>query len=602
MRSPSSYGGSDTGPGSPASGRDVYGSFAMGSSSSRPLPAQASAEQPQIDNRTLSLARKFIGRMNTENMRTTAADEGSGLQRSTFLMSITADHGGKQHTTDEYKKNVLRIGASYEDKAFDTIVRSKTLQIAGFSFLGLASMVVFSLYTWYIYTPENPENPIDAYTDDENVSVSVLNIMYLGQAIVTLSTITTCILIGQKYNLVLMQKRAEWSGVTIQELERHRGDAAVDTNRRQFFKTSYSFWRSTLKYRLFLEILVHILHPFVFLAKKEEINNVVDVEDIPNPIYKLLQLCMFLRVYLVADIMHLNSTYYINRFEIITAKPDLLKVGFNIQRNLSIKILFYQRPVRSLIVVAVLAMLMFGFMLFITERIEGVPIELFPARFDPTDSLWGAYQAFTTVGYGEISIQNTLGRMIAIICAAVGQISFIIFGAVLVSKMALSKEQKFGVEYLASREADKTYRLAAEGLIWTWLQVHLLPAVNKRVALRATSGAVLLGDGGDEDNEGEQYEGLSKSSLAKGHKGNRIYYATKKFRSARRNLEASFTQAEDEVINLKVTAVQELVDAVADEVDEHEKRVLEVEADLQRRLKGLSYKVARLREKGHIPV
>ena len=174
------------------------------------------------------------------------------------------------------------------------------------------------------------------------------------------------------------------------------------------------------------------------------------------------------------------------------------------------------------------------------------------------------------------------------------------------SKMALTKEQKFGVEFLASRAADKAYRSAAEGLIWTWLQVHLLPKVTKRVALRnLSSGAIMIGDDDDDENgdEGQQeYGGISRQPYSKGHKGNRIYYATKKFRTARRRLEASFTHAEDEVINLKITAVQELVDAVAEEVNEHEKRVVEVETDLQKRLKGLTFKVARLREKGHVPV
>lgn len=575
---------------------EPFSSF-NGASSFAWQPTAKPEQQSQMDTKALHLARKFIGKLNEDGLRVAAADAG-GMGKGTFLSAIGGGQSAQQISSQQFKANVLRIGASYEDKSFDSLVRSKTIQIACFSYLGLLSMVGFSLFTWYIYTPENTENPIDAYYDDDNVSVSILNLMYLGQAILTLSTITTCILIGQKYTLILMQKRAEWSGVTIQELEMHRGDASTDTNRRQFFKSSYSFWRSTLKYQLALEMLVHILHPFIFLASKANIDDSIDVEVTSNPLYKLLQLWMFLRIYLLGDLLHLNSSYFINRFEIITAKPDLLKVGYQINKALSLKILFYQRPVRSLIAVAVGAILMYGFMIFITERIEGVPISEVPKRFDPPNALWSAFETFTTVGYGEIPIQTTLGRCIAILCAVCGQLSFIIFGAVLVSKVALTKEQKFGVEFLASRDADKVYRLAAEGLIWTWLQEHLLPIVSKRVMMRAP-GVVMLED--DED-DGDEYERLAKSSAIKGHKGNRIYYATKKFRSARRRLEASFTQAEDEVINTKITAVQELVDAVADEVNEHENRVLEVESDLQKRLKAISYKVSRLREKGHIPV
>lgn len=487
-------------------------------------------------------------------------------------------------------ENLLRIGGKYEDPLFDWIVRVKTQQILATSMVGVATMVGISLYTWYVSIDDSALAPTDAYYDDPLVSPTTLNIMYLCQAVLSLTTIVTMVLIAQKYNLRLMEKRAEWSGVTIRELERHRGEAALDANRQAFFNASYPLYTSSLFYRCLMELLIHLLHPIVWMASRNSIPPGPTVDTTSNTIYKLLQLCVFFRFYLIGEMVHLNGSAYINRFVIITAKPELLKIGFSITRLLSIKLLFFRRPVIMLILISCFAIITFGFVLFTSERIEGYhPFGPTSLPYEPLNSVWNAFDAFARLGYGDLVPVTTLGRIVSCVCAVAGIITFVVFSAVLVQQMALSKEQKYAMEFLSCRSADLKYRSASESLICTWIEEFLLPEVRREIARKL--GALAID---------EMDDALHKK--VRSHKGNRVYYVTKRFRHARRVLEGSFALANDEIIDQKLSAVKELVEAIGEEVVLHQEELESVEQEVQQRLKALISKMAELRRRGHVPV
>ena len=485
-------------------------------------------------------------------------------------------------------EDVLRIGGKYEDPAFDWVVRAKTRQIFFASMAGVVTMVGMALYTWYVNTRVDPTAPTDAYYDGPRVSPTTLNVMYLGQAVLTLSTVVTMVLIAQKYSLRLMEKRAEWSGVTIRELERHRGEAALDANRQAFFIRSYPLLTSSLFLRCLLELLIHLLHPVVWMASYSSLSGGQSIDRTPNTGYKLMQICVLFRFYLVAELIHVYSSVYIHRFEIITAKPELLKIGFAITRFFTVKLQFFKRPVSMLIAISICSLFIFGFVLFMSERVEGyVPTAPSSLPFEPLNALWSAFETFTTLGYGGLIPTTTIGRITSCLCAVTGIVTFIIFSAVLVQQMALTREQKYALEYLNCRSADIKYRAASESLVWTWIEVHLLPEVRREVSKRL--GALAMDEADDSRNR-------------RSHKGNRIYHVTKRFRHARRDLEGAFAQANDEVIDQKLSAVKELVEALGEEMADHQRALAAVEQEAQARLKALVSKMAELRRRGHVPV
>ena len=93
-----------------------------------------------------------------------------------------------------------RIGSQREDGDFDRIVRYKVIQIWSISTFGLITMFTISLFTWLEYSPTHG---YDAYYNDPDVPSKVLDSMYVAQALITLSTVVTIVLISQKYNLLL---------------------------------------------------------------------------------------------------------------------------------------------------------------------------------------------------------------------------------------------------------------------------------------------------------------------------------------------------------------------------------------------------------------
>lgn len=463
-----------------------------------------------------------------------------------------------------------RVGSLREDRDFDTIVRHKHIHILAFSMIGLIVMMAAQVVTWSSSSVEN--NLKDAYQDDDDVSATLINLLFLSQAVVSSSTIVTIVLITQKYRLILMTKRAEWSGSNLFEVEALRGDTVLNTHDRDSFVASYSFWSSFLKYQYLTEVLIHLPHPVVWMA------SIDSTSDPKNILYKLLQIVMFLRIYVVPNILHLFSKAYISRFEVVNSDRDLISVGFQIQQDLTLKMLFYRYTVISLVAMIIASIVIFGFCIFTLERKEGrVNTAVLDSEFGSLwNSLWFSYITFATVGYGEYAPTGVLGRICAALNAVVGISTFTVFSAVLVSRVSLTKEQKHGVEYLATRAGDERYRDAAATLIQVSMKTFIRPRIRNTQA----------------EDQAQLYK----------HKGNRLHSAIKGFRDARRELESAFMQAEDTIVNQKVEAIEKLMQAVRRDVEQHQEELANFEEEVQLRLRGILNRVAAYGRLGHTAV
>ena len=474
-----------------------------------------------------------------------------------------------------------RIGSQREDRDFDDLILRKTYHIFGFSMAGLIVMTILAISTYYNYN--NPNN-VDAYFDDPLVPVWILNLMYFGQAFISITTFVTILLIWQKYQLILLLKRAEWSGVNVYDVQGGREVTVKDSMQRKKHEDSYSFFHSSLFRYCMVEILIHVIHPVVWLASVKNVPQTVaqaQQHNVINPIFKVLQLAMFLRLYLVRDVIHLSSPAFAARFEIVNADPDLRSVSFNITQNLTSKMFNYDFPTIVFGIISVACILVFGYAIFSVERPEGLAdLEIGTSSIRPSDAFWFAWYTLRTIGYGDLNPQTLLGRVLSAICALIGTSTVIVFTAVLVSKAPLSKEQKLGVEFLRTKEADEKLRAAAGQLVQTAMMTFWFPKMCERF------------------HGGKQPLWLNRYLQPQGHKGNRVYFAIKHFRNAKRNLEASFSEAQDVVVNIKLDAVLSLSRALKREVLEHEARYTETEDEILKKLRGLLNRVAEYKREG----
>jgi hypothetical protein len=204
---------------------------------------------------------------------------------------------------------------------------------------------------------------------------------------------------------------------------------------------------------------------------------------------------------------------------------------------------------------------------------------------------------------------------------------FTIFSAVLVGRVSLSKEQKHGVEYLATRAADDVYREAAQTLIVAAVQRFIVPRVRAKVP-ELFDEAVGGGAGGKDDPDavgGDPTSGIISGGLNAqsfslvaamnpaiaasgmqlhqlGHKANRLHKSIKDFRNARKRLEGSFAQADDTVFAQKMAIVDKLAEAVQRELLHHQKDFGRFEDRLQGRVRSILTKVAQYDRLGHVAV
>lgn len=477
-----------------------------------------------------------------------------------------------------------RIGSQREDRHFDDIIRTKTYQILGFSMVGLLVMVCLAIATFYNY--DSPLN-VDPYYDDPNVPAWILNMMYFGQVFISITTFVTILLIWQKYQLLLMLKRAEWSSVNVYDIQGGRELTVKESFQRRQFEESYKFFGSALFQQCILEIVVHLVQPVIWVGSYKNVPDISEASShqVTNPAYKLLQLAMFLRLYLLRDVIHQSSAAFAARFEIVNADPNLRSVSFQVGVGLTSKMFHYSFPTMSFIAVSVTCILVFGYSIFSVERLEGLPTELLPKNaIRPGDAFWFSFYTLRTIGYGDFNPQTFLGRALSAICAIIGTSTVIVFTAVLVSKAPLSKEQRQGVEFLRTKEADEKLREAATLLVQTAIMTFWYPKMCEKF------------------RGGRAPPWTAGYTRPQGHKGNRIYFAIKHFRNAKRGLEASFSEVQDVVMSIKMDAVLALSKALRREVLEHEERLAATERGILKGMRKLQTRVTEYKQRGNVSI
>lgn len=400
-----------------------------------------------------------------------------------------------------------RIGSvRLHDKLFDDMIRWKHLHIFVFSMVG----VICTIVTSSIMIEDDPDVREIILNEVAFENTNLKSELIVLQVILSLSSVTSCILIVQKYMLIVYEKRRQWSGFSTYDLVQH---GANNPDMIKKFEESYSFSKSGLRWNFLIEFMMHLIHPIINFNNSDT-----------RILYIILQCFVFLRLYLGIQVVFLFSQEFKSRFDIVSSNLELQRTGFQVKVPSTMKTLFFKYPMLFTGIISGCALLPIGFIIFLLEN--GSQPEVRGGFGRLASAYWFTVVTFMTLGYGDLVVQSVLGRLAAVLCAATGITITTILGGVVTNLMVQSKEQRHVTEYLVTIDSTRGCRHAAARLIQSAWRFY-----------RRRKGDIMT-----------KWDG-------NGHKSNTVYRAILNFRNFRWELSQSQSTANDPVIDAKINHV-----------------------------------------------
>jgi len=443
----------------------------------------------------------------------------------------------QQMTTDIFallaavlQKRAGKVQAK-SDATWDEMMRMKDLTIFVYSMLGLATSIATATAFWYFGKR--------SHTTLSQVRQDQLWVLIFLQFVLTFSTAVTCVLIFQKYTWTMREKRKEWSGIDMYDIVQAKEKADEVKGR---FKASYSFWRTSLRWKLFFEIGVHVLHPLIWMNT-----------DKTKQMYEAFQIMIFLRTYLAVNMVYSFSEQYKQRHDIIASDVDLQRSGFQLSVGSTLKMLFYLNPATAAGALLIGALSLLGFIVFVVERSadEAVVPKDKNAFRELQSSLWFAFVTFATVGYGDMAPVTGFGRFASVAIGAIGITVTTIFGGVVTNLIRESREQRYVSEYLTLRRARDENKTAAARVIqmaYRWYKSRTRDIVTPW--------------------------------SAHGHKSNFVYGAIQNFRVTRWEMRQSQSASADPVTDSSMNGVRLHLRKSVELLRKHEKQLKTTESNI----------------------
>ena len=440
------------------------------------------------------------------------------------------------------------------DRLWDTLMRKKDLQIFGFSAFGMLCTVVMASVLWYngrggIDPETNIYVYVDVYTSQTKENTARYAALVMLQLALTTSTLTCCILLIQRAHMFVKGKRHMWSGIDMEQLVKvHMSDANSTEYKEQVderFRSSYSLWQSDYRWRLVAEVLVHLIHPVVWLNEPDT-----------QILFRVLECAIFVRLYFFANVLHLNSKAYQQRNEVLASNGELKQTGSPISPSLTFKMLFYAYPIGFTGFVAFFYLLTMGFVMFIAERTEQPSVTTFGSL---ENAYWFSFVTFTTVGYGDLVPTSHFGRFVSVLIGAAGIVVITVFTGIVTNLASQSREQRFVQEYLTIANAAKRCQVSAALVIQSAYRFFKLRAGNL----------------------------LMPWVKRRGHKANFLYARILEFKKSRWRLTRSMSTASDPVIDSKLNFVRNDLIAMSRRLEQHEKSVTATIDNLHQRVEDI---------------
>ncbi|CUG86373.1 ion transporter, putative [Bodo saltans] len=421
------------------------------------------------------------------------------------------------------------------DVLWDTLMRKKNIQIFCFSCFGLICNICIASILWYNGTSIDQGNGIFLYRDTltSQIDTSRYYALILLQIALSSSTITCCVLLYQRALMYTQEKRHRWANVDMLEYTKvmlSDNDAAKEESS-ETLMSSYSLIHSGHRYRLLLEVCLHIIHPIIWLNEPDT-----------QVLYRVLQMAIFIRLYFVANLAFLLSEAYQSRLEILEKNVELHSTGSGITLGLALKMFYFSYPVIFTTILMVGSLAVMGFVMFLAERNEQ-PLNVSFGSLE--NAYWFSFVTFTTVGYGDLVPRSLFGRIVAVIIGSSGILITTILSGVIINLAAAGREQRFVSEYLERAQAADQCRDSAARVIQAAFRYY-----------RLRSGDLMM-----------------PWLRRKGHKSNFLYERMTKFRRDRWRFTKSISTSSDPVIDAKLNFVKTDVLLAVTKLENHEKTV-----------------------------
>ncbi len=428
-----------------------------------------------------------------------------------------------------------RIGRFQQpaDKLWDKLLRTKDLQVFLFSIFGVVCSTMMGWYLWH-GAPGSQFRSVQPTSKLNELDSSRFAVVVFLQIGLSVSSFSTCVLLYQKYLLLVNEKRRIWSGMDMKQLTIAQLSTELTPEQKQMtlaeFKAAYNFWQSNLRFKLAGELMVHIFHPVLFLN-----------EDSTEFIFGFLQAFVFARLYMITQLTYVFSKTYASREEILSSNIELRRTGSPITVYSTLKMLYFTYPSTLTLCLMMIILAVTGFIVFLAERRTQPGLDKFG---DLENCYWFTFVTFLTIGYGDIVPQSTFARLVSVFIGAVGITVITVANGIITNLMVQSREQRFVAEYLALVESTKKSRMAAARLIqcaWSFYRTR---------------------------------HGMQQNPWAReGHKTNYIHKSIKKFQKTRWQITQSLSTASDPVIDTKMNNVRDDLDNMSLVLDKHEKTI-----------------------------
>ena len=348
-----------------------------------------------------------------------------------------------------------KMGHEREDRAYDKLLRHKSLAIYLFSMLGLVSTVLMDVLP-HQYGKDDPG--INIYDEaSETLKIVLLSL----QLVLTVSTLITIGLILQYYHLLVMNKRKEWSGIGISTAVFNETQEEKQRREKEHYDLvhSYSIWASTtFKYAMLAEVLLHMVHPIVFFS-----------DFLTGTIFEACKIVVLTRLYLTLRLVHFYSDAYRSRFEIINQHDEFKLMNLKISKDFTIKSAMYLHTGWVVGIWSILTVIVGGFSMYLIERdadsTESWVVSPADWSGDIGNSLWFAFITATSIGYGDYYPSTLKGRLMACVIGVMGLFVLVVFKALLTNQLKPSKYEKYIKEYLGDVETRESVENAAASLV-----------------------------------------------------------------------------------------------------------------------------------------
>jgi len=416
------------------------------------------------------------------------------------------------------------------DRLWDALMRYKDLQIFVFSSLGILCSVSMGTVVWYGSKSfaERFDAPLSTIQATDPTRFAAV---WLLQVALTMSTVVCCVLLYQKYQLYVDEKRRKWSGWDRKTLTSLLHEATPERQKEllALYERSYRFYEGRLRLWFLMEVLIHAIHPFAMLAEPQT-----------RSVFRVLEVVIFLRLYLLAKLLFVFSRAYRERVEILSSNAELRRSGSRITLAATLKMMYFTYPMLFSLVTMLLALVVLGFVIFVAERSPQPSSTSFGSI---ENSYWFAFVTFTSLGYGDLVPASSFGRLVAVVISATGIVMITVFTGVITNVMVQSREQQFVTEYLNVSSSSRSVRHCAAAVI----QAAWRHAMTRR------------GDFG-------------LPWLKNKHKSNVVLLTIKAFRRSRWSLTQSLSTASDSVVDTGINGVHGTLSKMYAQFEKHERR------------------------------